>query len=473
MNHNSGIQSIAFRRATLQSERSRIIGLLILLSASALLVLVRASISTNQAEKRVVPEAIFLVVVVIVYESLMLKRINRKIQESQDFPGWFWGVNFFIETLLPTGLLFLLTESPYFGPYRALVAPAVLTYFLGMILSTLRLSPLLSRLTGLYSAGGYLAVAAYTFRYYPRPNIYPSGFGLEVILTYAAMLLIGGFVAGAVAGEIRKHVLAALREAETRRLMEKMEHDLNVARSIQQGLMPTQSPPAEHFDIAGWNLSADQTGGDYFDWQTLPDGRIVVTLGDSTGHGIGPALVATACRAYSRACFLSGHEITKVLDRINDLLVADLPQERFVTFVAALLDPIRFRIQLLSAGHGPLLLYTAADQRIQNINPQGIPLGLLEGAPMDSPLQIDVAPGDILLLVTDGFFEWVNAQDEQFGVERMEEVIRVNCHRPAKELISTLYEAVLKFAAGTQQLDDLTAVVVKRKTPNGGLARSF
>ena len=115
--------------------------------------------------------------------KVMLKQVSRKIQESQDFPGWFWGVNLFIETLLPTGLLFLLTESPYFGPYRALVAPAVLAYFLGMILSTLRLSPLLSRLTGLYSAGGYLAVAAYTFRNYPRPNIYPSGFVLEVILS--------------------------------------------------------------------------------------------------------------------------------------------------------------------------------------------------------------------------------------------------------------------------------------------------
>ena len=254
--------------------------------------------------------------------------------------------------------------------------------------------------------------------------------------------------------------------------MEKLEHDLNVARSIQQGLLPTQPPPAEHFDIAGWNLSADQTGGDYFDWQTLPDGRIVVTLGDSTGHGIGPALVATACRAYSRACFLSGHAITKVLDRINELLVADLPSERFVTFVAALLDPIRSQIQLLSAGHGPLLMYTAIDRKIQNINPQGIPLGMLAGVPIDSPQEIDVAPGDILLLVTDGFFEWANAQDEQFGVERMEEVIRANSHRPAKEIISTLYEAVLQFAAGTQQLDDLTAVVVKRKTPGCGLAGS-
>ena len=468
MSHEAGIPSEAFKRATLQSERFRIIGLLIVLGVSVLLILVRALFSTNRAETRVIPEAILLVAIAIAYESMMLKRVNRKIQEAQDFPIWFWRMNLFLETLLPTGLLFVLTESPFFGPYRALTAPAVLTYFLFMILSTLRLSPLLSRLTGLYSAGGYLAVAAYTFWNFPSPGNNPSGFGLEIFLTYAATLLGGGFVAGAVAGEIRKHVMAALREAETRRLMEKLEHDLNVARSIQQGLMPAQPPPVEQFDIAGWNLSADQTGGDYFDWQTLPDGRVVVTLGDSTGHGIGPALLATACRAYSRACFLSGDEMTKVMDRINDLLVADLPSERFVTFVAAVLDPIRSQVQLLSAGHGPLLLYTAADLGIQNINPQGIPLGLLAGMPFESPQEIHLAPGDILLLVTDGFFEWANAEDDQFGITRMEEVIRANSKRPASEIISTLYEAVLNFAAGTKQLDDLTAVVVKRKAAGAG-----
>src|SRR6185503_3990265 len=91
------------------------------------------------------------------------------------------------------------------------------------------------------------------------------------------------------------------------------------------------------FEVAGWNQPADQTGGDYFDWQTLPDGRFAVSLGDATGHGIGPALLSASCRAYARASFLSG-DPDGLLDNLNQLLVEDLPGNRFVTFAVVFLD---------------------------------------------------------------------------------------------------------------------------------------
>ena len=87
-----------------------------------------------------------------------------------------------------------------------------------------------------------------------------------------------------------------------------MNHDLDIARSIQQDLLPAQSPSLENFDVAGWNEPANQTGGDYFDWQTLPDGRLAISLGDATGHGIGPALVSALCRAYARASLVVDNE---------------------------------------------------------------------------------------------------------------------------------------------------------------------
>ena len=123
----------------------------------------------------------------------------------------------------------------------------------------------------------------------------------RAVVGYAIAFVIGGLVAGVVAGEIRKHVNAALREAETKRQLERLEHDMQVARSIQQSLLPSTAPQIEGFQIAGWNQPADQTGGDYFDWQHLPSGRVVVALGDVTGHGIGSALLAAVCRAYARA----------------------------------------------------------------------------------------------------------------------------------------------------------------------------
>ena len=236
-----------------------------------------------------------------------------------------------------------------------------------------------------------------------------------------------------------------------------------MARTIQQDLLPKQPLATPRFDIAGWNQPADATGGDYFDWQELPDGRIAVSLADVSGHGIGPALVMAVCRAYARASFPAARDLPEVMTRLNELLVKDLPSERYVTFVVAWLDPANSKVELLSAGHGPLLLYNVASDKFQSIEPQGIPFGLFPGFPYGSPYCFEMAPGDLLVLTTDGFFEWANAQDEQFGLERLQEAIRSSRHLQATEIIARLHAAVVEFARGTAQLDDLTAVVVKRK----------
>ncbi|MHC4266138.1 MAG: cache domain-containing protein [Planctomycetota bacterium] len=243
----------------------------------------------------------------------------------------------------------------------------------------------------------------------------------------------------------------------------RMEQDLEIARSIQQGLLPRQLLEIEGFDIAGWNQPADQTGGDYFDWQETLDGRVAISLADVTGHGIGPALVTAVCRAYSRANISTETDLGMVIDRINNMLVEDLPTERFVTFVVALLDPTNSKVQLLSAGHGPILLYTASDDRIQDFDADDIPLGLAPNVGYGPAKEIMLAGGDMLVLITDGFFEWTNADREMFGLERLQETIRKYKDLPAKEIISKLYKEVVKFTRGTKQQDDLTAVILKRR----------
>jgi serine phosphatase RsbU (regulator of sigma subunit) len=455
------IQSEAFKQAVLRSERIRILGMLGTLALLLTIGTVRALLIGTSVEIGLLPRLFWLVGCFAVYESLMLVRVNRRINSRQDFPAWVWSVNLFVETMFPTVGLILLTKTPVLGPYRALVAPAVLAYFFFIILSTLRLSPLLSRLTGLFSSAGYMAVTAYTFWHYPFTE---GAFSLPVYVTYAIMILLGGFIAGAVATEIRKHVIASLQEAETRRQIERIEQDLSTARSIQQGLLPSRPPAAAQFDIAGWNLPADATGGDYFDWQELPDSKIAVSLADVSGHGIGPALVMAVCRAYARSSFSTAKDLQGIMGHINELLVNDLPSERFVTYVVALLDPIKSQVQLISAGHGPLLLYNAARDEFQNLEPQGIPFGLFPGFPYGSPHHFEMTPGDMLVLTTDGLFEWANAEDEQFGLARLKAAIQASRDRPAAEVIAHLYTSVKEFAGGTQQQDDLTAVVLKRKS---------
>jgi serine phosphatase RsbU (regulator of sigma subunit) len=392
----------------------------------------------------------------------MLVTVKRAIREHHELSPALWILNVFIETQLPTMALLLLIESQIIGPYHALVAPSVLLYFLFIILSTLRLSPTLSFLTGLVSSAGYIAVIVYVTNKYPVSSSTEAVFPVAVYFIYAGLILLGGVIAAVVAKQIRVHVFAALREAQVQGELKQVRHDLDIARTIQQGLLPTQSPALDNFELAGWNQPADQTGGDYFDWQALPDGRLAISLADATGHGIGPALVSASCRAYARAIFLSnGHN--DLLERLNLLLGEDLSANRFVTFAVVFLEPDRSRVEILSAGHGPILWYKRAENTFENLEAQGIPLGMIADVHYDHAISGTLAVGDLLVLVTDGFYEWENPDGEEFGLTRLEDVIRASRDYTSDEIIARLRSSVALHCRGTQQKDDLTAVILKRK----------
>lgn len=454
------IESTAFHEAALRSERLRIIALVVSTGVLLLIAVLRALLSRDPTTLRPLLGVMLVVGALAVYELGMLWWIARCIRTHRQPAGYVWTANVVIESGMPTLVLFVLTESVFMGPYRALSAPAVLVYVFFILFSILRLRARLCILTGLVSALGYLAVLAYTSVAYPEPP--PGAFTMGTYATYAAFMLVAGFAAAFVSTEIRKHVVAALREADTRREIERIEHDLDIARSIQQGLLPQSKPNIEGFDIAGWSQPADQTGGDYYDWQELPDGRLAISLADVTGHGIGPALVTAVCRAYARASFPTGESLGPLLDRINELLVEDLRQGRFVTFVVALVDPASAALHTLSAGHGPILVYSRREDRVEALDADDLPFGVAAGVNYGSGRTIAQEPGDIFVLITDGFFEWHNPAGEQFGIERLEAALRASRDLGAAEIIARMYASVREFVQDAPQEDDLTAVVIKR-----------
>jgi len=252
----------------------------------------------------------------------------------------------------------------------------------------------------------------------------------------------------------------AIEKTERKRI----EHDLDVARRIQEGLLPTAKPDLADYDVAGWSRAANATGGDYYDWQRLPDGRVLVSLADVSGHGIGPALVAAVCRAYARASVAaSDRELAQIVNRLNDLLVVDMPDGRFVTFAGVLLDHEHNRAQMISAGHGPLFRCIRSNGDLFESNADGLPLGLIsdgEYAPSDA---FSLETGDSILLVTDGLFEWTREGGEAYGLDRLRESIRRFASLEADELISALYGEAREFAGGADQGDDVTIVVVRRR----------
>ena len=450
------LRSRAFQRATLQSESYRTAGMLCFLAALGVFVIARAITTQNRL---IVALQIAFLALVIIHEFFMLRSIRKALRDEKEMRTDKWMLNVFLESQIPTVAVFLLLGGPWFTPHQALVAPAVLIYFLLIILSTLRLSPILTMLTGVLSTLGYLFVTFYTTTFYPSSDALPT----TVYFIYAGLILTGGILAAVVSGRIRSHVVAALREAELKSKLDQVNHDLDIARSIQQDLLPAESPKLEDFDIAGWNEPANQTGGDYFDWQSLPDGRLAISLGDATGHGIGPALVSALCRAYARASLVVDNKHHQVLERLNKLLADDLSANRFVTFAILFLDPQKAEVEVLSAGHGPILCYRHATREMENLEAQGIPLGMIAGVSYENALVRWLAPNDMIVLVTDGFYEWENRNGEEFGLQWLESAIRQSHDCSAEEVISKLRFAVEDFCGGTEQKDDLTAVVLKRK----------
>ena len=263
---------------------------------------------------------------------------------------------------------------------------------------------------------------------------------------------------GALAGVALQRQLLLEAYAEKQRL----EHDLNLAREIQQGALPTGPPSLHGFDIAGWNLPADQTGGDAYDFITADPGRVGVVLGDATGHGIGPALVVVECRALIRALASTTSDLARILGTANSLLKDDLQDNRFVTLCLAFVDAMTSSLTYASAGHGPLLHYRAAADEFVELPVSGPPLGILEGIAYEPGPVVAMAPGDLFVLMTDGFFEYQRLDDEQFGIEAVEDVLRTHRHESSARIIERLYDAVTRFAEGAPQLDDLTIVIVKR-----------
>jgi PAS domain S-box-containing protein len=251
-----------------------------------------------------------------------------------------------------------------------------------------------------------------------------------------------------------------LAEAATRE-KDRLRQDLDTAKRIQNSLLPKSMPEVEGFDIAGWSEPAEQTGGDYFDWLQLPDGRMVVGIGDATGHGIGPALLVTVCRSYFRAATMLSSELEIIANHVNNLLTMDMPAGRFITAAVGLLEPARRRLLLYSAGHGPIFFFREKTSHVEVLEADDMPLGLSVNEESEVGRVFSLSPGDTIVLITDGFFEWMNPQGETFGIRRFADMIRTHRSLSAGPMIERFRAEVLEFARGVPQADDLTAVVIK------------
>ena len=244
---------------------------------------------------------------------------------------------------------------------------------------------------------------------------------------------------------------------------QEMERAMKIARDIQRRLLPAEAPAIAGFDVAGYSEPADDTGGDTYDFLALPDGRWMLAVADASGHGIGPALVISETRAMLRAISFQGGDVSAVLTTANMLLARDLIEGRFVTCFLGLLDPLTASLSYASAGHGPIIFYSRRRDEIQELPATALPLGIeVDSEPLET-FGHAFERGDFAAITTDGVFEAQDAAGEQFGLERMIELLRRDRDLPAARMIENLRQAAGQFQAGQPPLDDLTAVIIRRK----------
>ncbi len=259
-------------------------------------------------------------------------------------------------------------------------------------------------------------------------------------------------------GEVFNAMGPSLRERE------EMKQSLALAREIQQHLLPQEQPRLKGFDIAGSSLYCDETGGDYYDFIELVElgpEKLGLAVGDVTGHGIGAALVMTTLRGVLRSqAGRHGTDLVKLFHDLNLHLVRDTSDEFFMTLFYGVLDGAARTFHWISGGHGPVFWFRGG-ARVEELPCSGIPLGIIEGTPFDSAAPKVLAPGDILLIGTDGIWETSNPAGEMYGTERLCRVMANCSERPAGEIHATIMKDLGAFRGEAPQDDDITMVIIK------------
>jgi sigma-B regulation protein RsbU (phosphoserine phosphatase) len=243
---------------------------------------------------------------------------------------------------------------------------------------------------------------------------------------------------------------------------QKIEEELTMARRIQQGLLPKESPKMAGLDIAGVSIPATTVGGDYFDFIKLDDRRLLVVVGDVSGKGMSAALYMSKIQGMIQLASTLYASPKDILVEVNRRIYDGIERKSFITMIIALFDLNAKRVTICRAGHNPALV--ASNGRVSFVKLKGLGLGLEPGLIFGHELETveeKLEPGKLFLFYSDGLTEAMNAEREEFGEERIREAMVTLDVSSAASVQRSLIDAVSDFRGGAEQNDDVTVVVVK------------
>jgi phosphoserine phosphatase RsbU/P len=240
-----------------------------------------------------------------------------------------------------------------------------------------------------------------------------------------------------------------------------LKNDLEIAREIQYAMLPQAKYDSPSFEAFGLTRPANTVGGDFYDVLTLPDGRVIVTLGDVSGKGSPAALLMALLLAMFRTLVDEGLEAAALAARLNTQVCRHSPASRFITLFFAACDPVTGRMVYVNAGHMPALL-RRRDGSFERLSGGGIALGMFELSKYEAA-ETTLDPGDALVLYSDGVTEAENHRGQPFEESGLERVVNTHALASPTDLAQAILRSVEVHAQETYLADDVTVLVVKRK----------
>jgi sigma-B regulation protein RsbU (phosphoserine phosphatase) len=267
-------------------------------------------------------------------------------------------------------------------------------------------------------------------------------------------------VAFASVAALRIRNLALAEEAARRRELEK---ELAIARHIQLALLPESLPDIPGYAVFATNDASRAVSGDFYEFQRRDDSdEQVIVIADVSGKGIGASLLAASFDSLLMGPIEVNYTTDVICSRVSRRLFAKTPPERYVTAFLLALEPGTGRVQYTNAGHNAGLLVRARGAGVQRLDATGMPIGLMPFAEYERA-EVTLEPGDLIVLYTDGLTEAANPEGDEFGIERLEAVVRRHAAEPLVALAVAIETAIEVFVDGTPFGDDRTLVMLRRE----------
>jgi sigma-B regulation protein RsbU (phosphoserine phosphatase) len=243
----------------------------------------------------------------------------------------------------------------------------------------------------------------------------------------------------------------------------RLEEELELSQTVQRALLPQQVPAIPGVDIAAFSRPAQIVGGDYFDFARFQDGTESLVIADVAGHGMASSMLMASVQTAFRTLTPASHSPADVLERLNHYFTHNINFTTYVTMYLGRFDPKNGKLSYANAGHNPPLVYHkrgGGESSASWLKPTAPSIGLVEGF-QATETTIQMEPGDVMLLYTDGITESLSPQGEEFGQERLEDFLFGEAHLTAQEIVQALLQKLRSFTGSAPFVDDVTIVAWK------------